>query len=357
MNKLKIGITSGDVNGIGLEVILKALNKQTITKQFTPVIYSSAKVLSYHKNIVQADEFQYINARNEYLEEGKINLVNCWQDNVGIQLGKATEEGGRYAFMALKKAMADLKAGIIDALVTAPVNKHALSLAKVPFVGHTQFLGSEFPESSPLMMMISDELKVALVTDHIPLANVTKTITKELLVKQILKLNESLIVDFGLEKPTIAVLGINPHAGDDGVIGNEDETIVKPAIIEVKNKGILAFGPFPADGFFGSRQYKKFDAVLAMYHDQGLAPFKLLSFSDGVNFTAGLPIVRTSPDHGTGYDIAGQNLADHTSMLKSIFWAVDILKHRREYLELKGNALVKHQLEREGDVDDELDED
>lgn len=360
MDKLKIGISIGDINGVGLEIILKTLANPSVTQYFIPVVYGSSKVVSYHKNIVGV-EFNFQSIRGaDRLHFDKINIVNCWQENVNITLGKPTQEGGKFAIRSLEVATNDLRNGLIDALVTAPINKHAMKLGGFNFPGHTEYLTDFFGNGESLMLMVSDQLKVGTVTNHIPLAKVADSISKELIITKLKVFNESLKMDFGLERPTIAVLGLNPHAGDNGLMGEEEEKIIRPAIVESKKKGILAMGPFPADGLFGTRQFLKFDGILAMYHDQGLIPFKALSFGKGVNFTAGLKCVRTSPDHGTAYDIAGQNQADPSSFRSAIFTALDIARQRQDYLDLKANAMVKKvQQVADGDGPDEeiIDED
>ncbi len=340
MSKIKVGITIGDMNGIGLEVIIKALVNPLILNQCTPIIYGSSKVVSYHKNVTGIDSFQFQNlksAERPYMD--KINVVNCWQDDINIALGKMSSEGGKFAKISLEQAINDLENGYIDALVTAPIHKKAMSQAGFDFPGHTDYLTEKFGKES-LMFMVNDDMRVGLVTDHVPLKDVASKITKELIQKKLNIMNESLKKDFGIERPTIAVFGLNPHAGDDGVIGEEDEKIIRPALVEAKKKGILCFGPFSADGFFGSSQFKKYDGILAMYHDQGLIPFKALSFGNGVNYTAGLTKVRTSPDHGTGFDIAGENKANHMSMQKAIYAAIDIFRTRRDHVEMNSNKLV-----------------
>ncbi|MFN7116329.1 MAG: 4-hydroxythreonine-4-phosphate dehydrogenase PdxA [Saprospiraceae bacterium] len=353
MEKLKIGISIGDINGIGLEVILKTLSNPRILNFCTPIIYGSSKVVSYHKNIVGVD-FQFQGTRSaQQLIPDKINIVNCWQDNVNITLGKPSETGGRYAYTALQMAVKELKQGFIDALVTAPINKHAMQLANFPFPGHTEYLTQELGRGGEsLMMMVSDDLRIGLVTNHLPLRNVTEVMSKALIAKKLQLLHDSLRVDFDIERPVIAVLGLNPHAGDEGVLGDEEETMIRPVIENAKEKGMLVMGPFPADGFFGARQYKKFDAILAMYHDQGLIPFKALSFGSGVNFTAGLDYVRTSPDHGTAYDIAGKNEADPASFQQALFLAVEIAKNRAEYAQNHANPLVRKEKLREEEGDE-----
>ncbi|MBK9737247.1 MAG: 4-hydroxythreonine-4-phosphate dehydrogenase PdxA [Saprospiraceae bacterium] len=346
---MKIGITIGDINGISPEIIIKALSDPRLLKSFTPVIYGSYKVMAYHKNIVSDNNigFHSVNSAKQ-TQENKINLVNCWDDNINITLGKATVEGGKYAYLALDKAMSDIKDGSLDALVTAPINKYAMQLAKFPFPGHTEYFTHNDNAKQSLMLMVSDALRVAVVTNHLPLSMVAGSITKELIIEKLKILNRTLIEDFDLERPVISVLGLNPHASDDSVIGDEEEKFIRPAIIEAKKQGIIAMGPYAADGFFGGSAWKKSDAVLAMYHDQGLIPFKAISFGKGTNVTAGLSFVRTSPDHGTAYDIAGTNSADGSSLIQAIHTAVDIVNHRREYHSSRSNALVKREKQSAG---------
>jgi len=346
---MKIGITIGDINGIGPEVIIKALNDPRILKSFTPIIYGSYKVLSYHKNIVKDSNivFHSIHSAKQAVQN-RVNLVNCWEDNINITLGKSTEEGGKYAYIALDRALIEIREGNLDAIVTAPINKNAMKLAKFPFPGHTEYFTSHDQAGQSLMILASEALKVALVTNHIPISAVASAITKELIIEKIKLLNKTLIQDFGYERPMISVLGLNPHASDDSVIGDEEEKIIRPAIVEVKKQGIMVVGPYPADGFFGSSLWKKSDAVLAMYHDQGLIPFKALTFGSGTNITAGLSFIRTSPDHGTAFDIAGTNVADESSMLKAIFTAVDMVQNRREYFSSRENALVRREKQSAG---------
>lgn len=344
MNRPTIGISIGDINGIGPEVILKTLQHPKIREFCTPVIYGSSKVISYHKNIVSDDDFPFHSLRpNEKPLADKINVVNVWQDAVNINLGQTTEEGGKCAWQSLDAAVKDLKARILDALVTAPINKEAMQMAGFPHPGHTEYLTQAFGVKDSLMLLIQDGLRVGLATNHLPIREVAGAVSKEKLLSKIHILQESLRVDFGIERPTIAVLGLNPHAGDGGAIGDEESRIIRPAVIEAKKNGTFAFGPFPADGFFGSGQYRKFDGILAMYHDQGLAPFKALAFGGGVNFTAGLPIVRTSPDHGTAFDIAGKNQADPASFREALYLAIDIARNRMQYREMHANALVKRE--------------
>ncbi|MEM9920034.1 MAG: 4-hydroxythreonine-4-phosphate dehydrogenase PdxA [Bacteroidota bacterium] len=346
MEKVKVGISIGDINGVGLEVILKTLHRKEILKYCVPVIYGSSKVLSYHKNIVGLDDFSFSTANSiDRVRHDRINVVNCWQDNVNITLGKLSDTSGKYAYISLEQATNDLKNGSIDALVTAPIHKKAMQMANFPYPGHTEYITNAFGVSESLMLMVNDELRIGLATNHLPLRDVPEVISKEKIRKKLQIFNKSLKVDFGIERPSIAVLALNPHASDDGLIGTEEEQVIRPVVIEAKKKGVLVMGPFPADGFFGSGTFKKFDGILAMYHDQGLVPFKTLSFGQGVNYTAGLPSIRTSPDHGTAYDIAGKNMADPASFRRALFLAIDIAKKRKAYQEMHANPLKKRQHE------------
>lgn len=326
----KIGITHGDLNGISYEVILKALADNKILDICTPIVYGLSKVAGYYKKNMQMQDFsfQYIkNASQASLK--KANLINLSETEVPVNMGESTPVAGKYAEMALSYACNDLKNKTIDAIVTAPINKNNIQSEQFHFPGHTEYLASAFGAENPLMMMISPAVKLAFVTNHVAIENVAKTISKELIIKKLQALNQSLIKDFGCTNPKIAVLSLNPHAGDKGLIGKEEENVIIPAIKEAFDQKIYAFGPYPADGLFGSGNYSKFDAVLAMYHDQGMIPFKILADREGVNYTAGLPIVRTSPAHGTGYDIAGKNQADEQSLRSAIYLAIDILRNRR----------------------------
>lgn len=350
MYKPKIGITIGDVNGIGPEIIIKLLSDDRIFNQCIPVIYGSSKVVSYHKNIVEPRSFDYTNLSTiAYAKENTVNILNCWSENVNIMLGEITSEGGKYAALSLEKATQDLKSGDIDAIVTAPIHKQAMAKVNFGFPGHTEYITQFMEADESLMCMVRDDLRIGLVTNHVPINDVSSTISKGLIRKKLDLMHQMLIEDFGKEKPLIAVLGLNPHAGDGGVIGKEDDQVVRPAVIESKKRGHLVFGPFAADGFFGSGEYKKYDGILAMYHDQGLVPFKLLSFGQGVNFTAGLSVVRTSPDHGTGFDIAGQNQADPQSMRKALYLAIDTIRHRRNYKTWNENPLQKQNIHQGSD--------
>ena len=355
MKKVKVGITIGDINGIGLEVILKTLSNPMVSKNITPVIYGSTKVVSYHKNIINDINISYQSVKStNRLYEDKINIFNCWPENVNINLGTLNEDGGKYAMLSLEHAVKDIKEGHIDVIVTAPINKKAMQLAGFKYPGHTEYFADQFQDNHQLMLMTSEDLKVGLVTNHLPLSQVTPNIKKETIIKKLKIMNESLKMDFGFERPTIAVLGLNPHAGDEGSIGNEEIEIIRPAIVEAKKQNILVMGPFPADGFFGSGKFKKFDGILAMYHDQGLVPFKTLSFNNSTNFTAGLPIIRTSPDHGTGFDIAGQDQADPSSFRYAIFKAVDIYRSRVQFKEDTANPLKKANMRADKENKNEL---
>lgn len=349
-DKLKIGISIGDVNGIGLEVIIKTLLDNRILEYFTPIVYGNTKVASFHRKALGINDFNFnIVNSPEHAHPKRANMINCWQEDVTITLGEENETGGRYAFLSLKHAVDDLLAGKIDALVTAPINKHNIQREEFDFPGHTEYLQTRTENGDVLMFMISEDLRVGVVTGHIPVKDVASNISIEAIVSKLRLMDASLKKDFWIQKPKIAVLGLNPHAGDNGLIGVEDEQIIAPAIEQAKSAGIFCFGPYPADGFFASETYTKFDAVLAMYHDQGLIPFKHIAARSGVNFTAGLPVVRTSPDHGTGYDIAGKNVASEASFGEAIFAAIHIVARRREQEELLSNPLVMRRLSRDRD--------
>ncbi len=330
-DKPRIGITLGDLNGVGPEVVMKALADNRILSMVTPVIYGSTRVLTHYKKLLALEEFNFSQVRNKgQFAARSVNVVNCWEDAIEINPGKPSAESGKAALQALKGACAELKEGMIDALVTGPIDKHTVHSEEFPFKGHTDFLAKEFGGGESLMFMVSDLLRVGLVTDHEPVKDVAALISKERLERKINLMEQSLKNDFGISKPRIAVLGLNPHAGDNGVIGTEDEQIIRPVVGEYRNRGRLVFGPFSADGFFGTGQFRQYDAVLAMYHDQGLIPFKALTFGEGVNFTGGLRVVRTSPDHGTAYNIAGKGQADEASMRHAIFLAGKISRQRAE---------------------------
>ena len=346
-NRLKIGITQGDTNGIGWEVILKTLSDSRITELCTPVVYGSPKAAAYYRNTVaeiEAFSFNPVASAAE-ARRGKANLVACGE-TTDIAPGKPTPEAGRAAVEALCAAMRDLKAGHLDALVTAPFDKETVQADDFRYTGHTEYLAAEL-EGEAMMILCSDVLRVGLVTKHIPVSEIARNITKERIVRDLDTLRRALIEDFGIVEPRIAVMALNPHAGDGGLLGREEQEIIRPAIVEAFSKGVLAFGPFAADGLFAGGGYAKYDGILAMYHDQGLAPFKSLS-PDGVNFTAGLSAVRTSPDHGTAFDIAGKDKADPQSMRNAIYAAIDIAEHRRAWAEWTRNPLQRAERDRGG---------
>jgi len=329
--KLRIGITLGDLNGIGPEVVIKALQDSRLVSLITPVVYGSTRVLSYYKKLMNLEEFAYghTKGRGQYVPK-TINVVNCWEDVIDITPGKPSKDAGKAALLALKQASLDLKEGLLDAMVTAPIDKQTIHGDEFPYTGHTEFLVDYFSTKNYLMIMVSEGLRVGLVTEHVSIKEVANFITTDQVESKLKIMEQTLKKDFGINKPKIAVLGLNPHAGDNGLIGKEDDTILKPLIQDWKNKGKLIFGPFPADGFFATGAHAKYDGILAMYHDQGLVPFKLLAFESGVNYTAGLPIVRTSPDHGTAYSIAGKNLAQEGSIRQAIYTAMDIVTARQQ---------------------------
>ena len=337
---VKVGITLGDVNGIGPEVVIKALSDNRILQGCTPIIYGSAKTLSFHKKSIAGEELNYISCSNasEAIKK-KVNVVNIWEEEPAMEFGIANEIGGKYALLSLEKAAQDLTTNKIDVLVSAPISKETIAKAGFKFPGHTEFL-AEMAGAEALMMMVANDLRVALVTTHIPLSEVAKTLTREKILNKIKMVEASLKKDFGIIRPRIAVLGLNPHAGENGKMGTEENEIITPAINLAKNEGIVAYGPYPSDGFFGSEARFQFDAVLAMYHDQGLTPFKALAFDEGVNFTAGLPIVRTSPDHGTAFDIAGKDKASAQSFRNAIYLALDIYRTRKFVKDVNSNPLA-----------------
>ncbi|MHB1180027.1 MAG: 4-hydroxythreonine-4-phosphate dehydrogenase PdxA [Daejeonella sp.] len=339
-DKIKIGISIGDVNGIGLEVIIKTLMDSRILDYCTPIVYGHTKVASFHRKTMDVNEFNFnVISAADQAHEKRANMINCWDEDVRIELGMTTETGGKYAFISLEKALDDLIAGNTDAMVTAPINKHNIQSDNFQFAGHTEYIQAKTGSADSLMFLVSEDIKVGVVTGHIPVKEIPEKISVEKIVSKLSLMNESLKKDFWIQKPKIAVLGLNPHAGDNGLIGNEELEIIIPAIAEANVKGIFAFGPYAADGFFAAHTYTKFDDVLAMYHDQGLVPFKQIAFHNGVNFTAGLAVVRTSPDHGTGYDIAGKNIASESSFREALFTAINIVERRRESQQLASNPL------------------
>lgn len=347
---IKVGITQGDINGIGPEVIIRMLADPRMGELFVPIIYGASKAFSFYRKQlgdVENFSFQIVPSARDARPK-RVNLIDTCSGELHIEPGKATPEGGAQAIAALRRAADDLAAGEIDVVVTAPINKENVQQAGFGFTGHTEFFADRFG-GQPLMVMCSDLMKVGLATIHVPIAEVSGLLSRELILERLTQLRNMLRSDFRVVEPRIAVLGLNPHAGDGGVIGHEEQTIIRPAIAEATAQGILAFGPFAADGFFASGSYRHYDAVLAMYHDQGLAPFKSLS-TDGVNFTASLPIVRTSPDHGVAYDIAGAGTADCTSMHDAIYMALDVFRNRRWYAEITANPLRRYERERGADV-------
>jgi 4-hydroxythreonine-4-phosphate dehydrogenase len=333
-----VGISIGDLNGIGSEVILKTFEDTRMLELCTPVIFANVKILSFIKKNLNSEVALHGIDKIEQLVKGKINVLNVWREGVDINFGQNDENVGSYTIKSFVAATDALKNGLVDVLVTAPMNKHNIQSEDFKFPGHTDYLDKEL-EGNALMLMVQDNLRVGLLTDHIPVNEVAKHLTEKLIIQKLETINLTLKQDFGINKPKIAVLALNPHAGDQGVIGKEDDEIIKPTVKKIFEKGIFAFGPYSADGFFGSGQYKKFDAIIATYHDQGLIPFKTLSFGNGVNYTAGLNKVRTSPDHGTAYEIAGKGLADFTSFKEAVYLAIDIFNSRNEYLDLVKNPL------------------
>ena len=352
---IKVGISQGDSNGIGYEVILKAFSDPRIFELCTPILYGSQKIaLFYNKLLETAEitppEIQVIHDPQKAVQ-GKLNLIRCVDDSLQVEPGQSTEAGGKAAYMSLEAVVSDLKKGAIDVLLTAPINKHNIQSENFHFPGHTEYLENHFGDNKhkSLMILLNESIRVALVTGHIPLSEVKQQLTTAGIVEKLTIFNQSLRQDFGIARPRIAVLSLNPHAGDDGLIGNEETTIIKPAIDEADTKGISVFGPYAADGFFGAQTYQLFDGVLAMYHDQGLAPFKALAMDEGVNFTAGLSVVRTSPAHGTAYDIAGKNIASEGSLRHALYTLIDVYRSRKIYYSATANPLRKQYVDRSGD--------
>ena len=350
-HKIKVGITHGDINGVGYEVILKTLSDPRIVEMCTPIVYGSTKVAAYHRKALDMAPVNFnLVASAAEAAEGKLNLVTCVDDDVKVELTQSTAVAGEAAFKSLERATEELAEGMFDVLVTAPINKQNIQREGFEFPGHTEYLESKFGESGDsLMILLKDDLRVALVTTHLPVSEVASNITKEAVYDKIMILDRVLRQDFAIQKPRIAVLALNPHAGDNGLLGTEEQTAILPAMQEAQRKGVLCFGPYAADGFFGAGRFDRFDAILAMYHDQGLAPFKTIAMEDGVNFTAGLQIVRTSPAHGTAYDIAGQNLANEESFRHAINTAIDVFTARQRYAEMRSNPLRKQYYDKSGD--------
>lgn len=339
-NQIKVGITHGDFNGISYEIIIKTLMDKRSLELFTPVVYGSSKIASYYRKTLDMLDVNFnLIKKADYANPQRANIINCFNKEVKIEIGKIAPAAGEVAFYALEKAIEDLKWGKIDVLVTAPINKKNIQSDKFKFKGHTEYLANKFNEENHLMLMVGNDLRIGILTGHIPLADVSGYITEELILNKIRVLDKTLKMDFNIRKPKIAVLGLNPHASDSGLIGTEETEIIIPAIQQANDENILTFGPYPADGFFGSVNYRNFDAILAMYHDQGMLPFKTFSFDTGVNYTAGLPIIRTSPAHGTAFDIAGKNIASPDSFRQAIYLAIDIFRNRQEFEEINKNPL------------------
>jgi 4-hydroxythreonine-4-phosphate dehydrogenase len=350
MEKPIIGITTGDINGIGPEIIIKALSDNRILDLCTPIVFSSNKVINYYRRIAVDHQLVFNSTKEmDKLNPKQVNVFNCWEEEVSIQPGVLTEAGGKYAVRSLQVAAQCLKDGQLDALVTGPIHKSNAQSANFPFSGHTPFLKEKFDAKDVLMLLYHNDLRVALATEHIPIEKVASSITHEVLQSKLTLLRDSLVKDFGIDKPRIALLGLNPHAGDEGSIGNQEQNIIKPMVEQWQQNGHLVYGPYSADAFFAKGNYKNFDGILAMYHDQGLIPFKTLANGEGVNFTAGLSVIRTSPDHGTAFDIAGKNLADHSSFMEAIFQSIELLRQRESYGEYTANPLRRRRMEKERD--------
>ncbi|MES2704286.1 MAG: 4-hydroxythreonine-4-phosphate dehydrogenase PdxA [Bacteroidota bacterium] len=343
-----IGITTGDLNGIGTEVIIKTFSDSRMLDLCTPVIFSSNKVINFYKRTSPEYVLNFSSTKDlTKLNPKQVNVFNCWEDEVALQPGVLTDVSGKYALRSLMVAAQCLKDGQLDGIVTAPIHKSNTNIPDFPYTGHTPFFKDKFGAKDVVMLLYSNSLRVALATEHIPISKVSAAITKELLQSKISILRETLIKDFGIDKPKIAVLGLNPHAGDDGQIGSEEQQVIKPLIDAYRQKDHLVFGPYSADAFFGQGSYTQFDAVLAMYHDQGLVGFKAIAKGEGVNYTAGLPIIRTSPDHGTAFDIAGKNIADPSSFREAVYQCLDLLRQRKEYADNTANPLRRGRIEKE----------
>lgn len=351
-----VGISHGDINGIGYEVIMKTLADQSINDFCTPVVYGSPKVAAYHRKALNINNFIFNNIRSaDEANPRKANMINCLDDNTRVELGKSTPHGGEAAVLSLDRAMTDLLSGKINVLVTAPIDKHNVQSDRFRYKGHTEYLKAKAGQNyEALMLMVGESMRIGMVTGHIPLSKVSEQLTTELIVSKARLMHKSLIVDFGIRRPRIAVLALNPHAGDNSLLGTEEAEIISPAIQQAQKEGILAFGPFPSDGFFGAGSFTKFDGILAMYHDQGLIPFKSLSFDSGVNFTAGLPFIRTSPVHGTAFAIAGKGEALENSFRQAVYLACDIYKNRQLYAEISKNPLRHQDIDTRNDRSDEL---
>ena len=350
--KIRVGITHGDINGVGYEVILKTFSDPTMLELCTPVIYGSPKVAAYHRKAMEIPtNFSIVNTAED-AQDGRVNVVNCIEEELKVELSKPTPEAGKAALTALEKALADCRAGLFDVLVTAPINKHTIQSDTFHFPGHTEYIEERVGDGQKaLMILLKGDFRVALVTGHVPVRDIPGMLTKELIMEKMEIFHQSLKKDFGIDNPRIAVFSLNPHAGDHGLLGTEEEEIIIPAMKEMIAKGVQCFGPYPADGFMGSGNYTHFDGILAMYHDQGLAPFKALAMDEGVNFTAGLPIVRTSPAHGTAYDIAGKGVASEDSFRQAVYVAMDVFRNRAWEKEISARPLRKQYYEKRDDSD------
>lgn len=343
-----IGITTGDLNGVGPEIIIKTFSDTRMLELCTPVIFASTKLINFYRKSIADHPFSFSATKDlSNLNLKQVNLFNCWEEEVPVQPGALTETGGKYAVRSLQVATQCLKDGQLDAIVTAPIHKGNTNLPDFQFTGHTPFLKDKFGAKDVLMLLYAEELRMGLVTEHVPLSQVSALITKEALLSKINLLKDTLVRDFGIDKPKIAILGLNPHAGDEGKIGMEEQTVIRPLIEHLQQQGHLIHGPYSADAFFARRSYHQFDAVLAMYHDQGLVPFKTIAQGDGVNYTAGLPVIRTSPDHGTAFDIAGKDIADPSSFREAVFQAISLLRQRKEYATNTANPLRRAHGEKE----------
>jgi 4-hydroxythreonine-4-phosphate dehydrogenase len=350
--KIKVGITHGDINGIGYEVILKAFSDPTMLELCTPIVYGSPKVAAYHRKAMDIQTNFCIIASATEAVDNRLSILNCTEDELKVELTKPTPEAGKAALDALERALADYREGLIDVLVTAPINKHTIQSENFKFPGHTEYIQERVGDGQKaLMILLKDDFRVALVTGHIPVKDIATTLTKNLIVEKATIFHQSLKQDFGIDNPRIAIFSLNPHAGDSGVIGTEEAEVIQPAIQELVSKRIQCFGPYPADGFMGSGNYEHFDGILAMYHDQGLAPFKAMAMDEGVNFTAGLPIVRTSPAHGTAYDIAGQGIAMENSFRQAIYTAIDVYRNRLIEEEIHARPLRRQYYDKRDDSD------
>ncbi|MBE6288056.1 MAG: 4-hydroxythreonine-4-phosphate dehydrogenase PdxA [Mediterranea massiliensis] len=351
-NKIRIGITQGDVNGVGYEVILKTFAEPAMLELCTPIIYGSPKVAAYHRKALNlSTNFSIVNSASE-AQEARLNIVNCTEEEVKVEFSKPDSEAGKAALAALEKAVEEYRIGLIDAIVTAPINKHTIQSKDFAFSGHTEYIEQQLGEGSKaLMILMKNDFRVALVTGHVPVSQIASLLTKELIEEKLQLFHQSLKLDFLISAPRIAVLSLNPHAGDNGLLGTEEQEIIQPAIEAMKAKGIICYGPYSADGFMGSDNYTHFDGILAMYHDQGLAPFKALAMDEGVNFTAGLPVIRTSPAHGTAYDIAGKGVASEDSFRQAIYVAIDVYRNRQRDKQARRNPLRRLYYDKRDDSD------